>query len=395
MPVALNDATSPARRPSRPSFSTDASVTSAVTGPIANADAVPDVDDRADLAADHVLGRVRLVLVRDRDLPRIDDRLDLALAGVGRVDRLAGRRARSRVSPSRPARAIPCSRFAPVNDATNPSAGCATISCGDANWRSFAVDDHADPVGERGRVLVVVRDEQRRQPELAQQLLQLAAHGDLRVRVERRERLVEEQHARVARERAGERDPLALAAGELGRPRLGEMRDPEPLEVLVDPLAPAVGDVLAHVHVREERVLLEDEPDPPLVGLAEDPGLASRTRRRRRARSARTPAGRARRPRGARRSCPRPRARRARPCPRSRGRARARTTEGRRRESSAGSSGCRAATPERLRMRRIARLMMTSSALIASAIVERHRLELVVDRERQGLGPALQAARRT
>ena len=41
----------------------------------------------------------------------------------------------------------------------------------------------------------------------------------------------------------------------------------------------------------------------------------------------------------------------------------------------------------------MARLMITSSALIASAIVEPvRRLELVVDRERQRLRPALEAA---
>ena len=88
--------------------------------------------------------------------------------------------------------------------------------------------------GERRRVLVVVGHEQRRQPELAQQLLQLAAHGRLRVRVERRERLVEQQHAGVARERPRQRDALALAAGELGRLRVREVRDAEALEVLVD-----------------------------------------------------------------------------------------------------------------------------------------------------------------
>ncbi len=159
-----------------------------------------------------------------------------------------------------------------MNAATNPSAGCATSSCGAANWRSFALDDHADLVGERRRVLVVVRHEQRRQPELAEQLLQLAADRDLRVRVERGERLVEEQHAGVARKRTRERDPLALAAGELGRPGLRQMRDLEAVEVLVDALPPAVGDVLAHVHVREERVLLEHEPDPALVGLESNPG---------------------------------------------------------------------------------------------------------------------------
>ena len=55
-----------------------------------------------------------------------------------------------------------------------------------------------------------------------------------RVRVERGERLVEQQHRRVARERAGERDPLPLAAGKLARPSAREVRDPEPLEELVD-----------------------------------------------------------------------------------------------------------------------------------------------------------------
>ena len=50
-------------------------------------------------------------------------------------------------------------------------------------------------------------------------------------------------------------------------------------------LAAAVGDVLADGHVREERVLLEDEPDAPLVRLAEEPCRRVEPRRRRRARS--------------------------------------------------------------------------------------------------------------
>ena len=213
-----------------------------------------------------------------------------------------------------------------MNDATNPSAGRATSSWAERELAQLAVDDHADAVGERGRVLVVVRDEQRRQAELAQQLLQLAADRDLRVRVERRERLVEQQHAGVARERAGERDALALAAGELGRPRLREVRDPEPLEVLVDA-----------ARARRRR----RSGARSCAGRARTPGrrarrdarpacgrrpARSRTRRRRRARSGPTVGARARRPRGAPTSCRRPTARRARPCPRSRARARARTT---------------------------------------------------------------------
>ena len=125
-------------------------------------------------------------------------------------------------------------------------------------------------IGQRGRVLVVVRDEQGGQAELVQELLQLAAHGHLRMGIERRERLVEEEDARVAGERPREGDALALAARELGRARLREVRDLEALEVLVDPVPAAVGDVLAHRHVREEGVLLEDEADAALVGLQED-----------------------------------------------------------------------------------------------------------------------------
>src|SRR5262249_40357132 len=49
-----------------------------------------------------------------------------------------------------------------------------------------------------------------------------------------------------------------------------EVGDAKALEVLVDAAATRVRHVLPHGHVREERVLLEDEPDAPLVGLAED-----------------------------------------------------------------------------------------------------------------------------
>ena len=137
-----------------------------------------------------------------------------------------------------------------------------------------AVDDHADLLGERGGVFEVVRDEDRRQRELVQQLLQLRAHRSFRVGVEGGERFVEQDHAGPARERAGERDALALATGERRRPSVREVRDAESFEVLVGALLAGVGDVLADGQVREERVFLEDEPDSPLVGLAEETALA-------------------------------------------------------------------------------------------------------------------------
>ena len=123
------------------------------------------------------------------------------------------------------------------------------------------VEHDADSLGESGRVLEVVGDEQRGERELAQQLLQLGADGRARVRVERGERLVEEEDPRLPCERAGERDPLALAAGELVRAGAGEVVDAEALEQLPHARPAAEADVALDGQVREERVVLEDVPD--------------------------------------------------------------------------------------------------------------------------------------
>ena len=116
-----------------------------------------------------------------------------------------------------------------------------------------------------------MRDDQRRQREPGQQLLQLDPHARLGVGVERGQRLVQKQDAGLPRERARERHALSLAARELTRPRLRQVRDPEALEELINSVAAAVGDVGPHAEVREERVVLEDEPDSPLVRLEADP----------------------------------------------------------------------------------------------------------------------------
>ena len=222
----------------------------------------------------------------DRDLPRVDDDADLAPALVGRVDAVAalevdhGQAVVARLRDAADDVGAGERRDEDVGRAGDEALRRAVLV-------EAAVDDHADLVGQRRGVLVVVGDEQRRQPELAQQLLQLAANGRLRVRVERRERLVEQQHAGVARERAGERDALALAARELGRLRVREVRDAEALEVLVD--APAAR--------RRRRSCARS-----CAGRARTPG----TRARRGARRAR---GRASSPRRATRR------RRARSCP--------------------------------------------------------------------------------
>ena len=85
--------------------------------------------------------------------------------------------------------------------------------------------------------------------------------------VEIRHRLVEEQQMRVDRERASERDALALAAGELRHRALGEAFELQELQHLRDALvdrvalpaahAQAVADVARDGHVRPQRIGLE------------------------------------------------------------------------------------------------------------------------------------------
>ena len=113
-------------------------------------------------------------------------------------------------------------------------------------------------------------------PQIGKQLRELAADDAAGVGVERGERLVEQEHGRVTGECAGERDPLTLATRQLARSRGGQVGDPEALEQLVDPLPPAEADVAAHVEMREERVLLEDEPDRATLGRKVDPGARCR-----------------------------------------------------------------------------------------------------------------------
>ncbi|MEA2389806.1 MAG: putative spermidine/putrescine transport system ATP-binding protein, partial [Thermoleophilaceae bacterium] len=87
-------------------------------------------------------------------------------------------------------------------------------------------------------------------------------------KAERAERLVEEEYGRTIHEGAGERDPLALATGELvwapgtelveanARERLGDASGA--FRLRDSSHAQAVADVLRDAHVREQRVVLED-----------------------------------------------------------------------------------------------------------------------------------------
>ena len=120
-----------------------------------------------------------------------------------------------------------------------------------------------------------MRDVDERRPELVLDALQLELHLLAQLDVERAERLVEQQRGRPVDERARQRDPLLLAAGELpGSPPLEalELDDAQDLEHSLAVLAARDSlhleperDVVVDRHVREERVLLEDHVDRPPV----------------------------------------------------------------------------------------------------------------------------------
>ena len=104
----------------------------------------------------------------------------------------------------------------------------------------------------------------------------LGAGLDAELGVEVRERLVHEEHGRLADDRPAERDALALAAGELLRLAVEELLEAEDAGRLVDPLLDVgLGDlpqlqperhVVADRHVRVERVALEDHRDVAILG---------------------------------------------------------------------------------------------------------------------------------
>ena len=166
---------------------------------------------------------------RHRHLPRVDDYADVPFRLVRGVQVIAA------LQPDRGQRALAAAGASPeeVRAGERGHEGVARTRhelgrCSELSEPSLHED--SDLVGERRRVLVVVRHEQSRQRELPQQLRELVPHLGLRVCVERGQRLVEEEHRGVTRQCPRERDPLPLAARELAGMRGGEVADPEPLQ---------------------------------------------------------------------------------------------------------------------------------------------------------------------
>ena len=134
---------------------------------------------------------------------------------------------------------------------------------------------HHHPVGQLQRLLLIVRHEDRGETHGIVQIAQPAAQILADLGVERAERLVQQQDARLHRQRAGQRHALPLPAGELRRIAFAQGPELHQIEQLLHPprdlrlgragAALAHGqpeaDIVGHRHVAEQRILLEHEAD--------------------------------------------------------------------------------------------------------------------------------------
>ena len=135
---------------------------------------------------------------------------------------------------------------------------------------------HRDAIGDGQRLLLVVGDEQRRDPEIGLDAADLVAQARSNLGVERAQRLIEQQHRRFDRQRPRQRHPLLLAARELMRVLrrlVGELNEFEDVGDATPALgttdlagAETVFDVVGDRQVGEQAVALEDHAHVAFVG---------------------------------------------------------------------------------------------------------------------------------
>ncbi len=133
------------------------------------------------------------------------------------------------------------------------------------------VVEHHDALPQGHRLDLVVGDVDHRRAQLAVQLRDLGAHRVAQLGIEVGQGLVQQEHRRLAHQRAPQRHALALAAGH--RPRQlvehplqpqhvgGGLHAARDFGLVVPAQLQPEGQVLGHGHVRVERVVLEHHGD--------------------------------------------------------------------------------------------------------------------------------------
>src|SRR6266581_753995 len=134
--------------------------------------------------------------------------------------------------------------------------------------------EHDDAVREPQGLVEIVRDVNDRELGAGEQPHQVLDQELAGLRIERRERLVHQQQGRTHRERAGNADALAHAAGELLRERLGEFREPSALQRVGDERAPLAG---AMSPPTIDSSVLLPQPDGPTMASTSPDATANDT----------------------------------------------------------------------------------------------------------------------
>jgi hypothetical protein len=113
----------------------------------------------------------------------------------------------------------------PMKAATSTEFGRANTSAGAPDLLDLAVHEHRHAVGERHRLLLVVRHVDGGDPERALQLLELDPGLEAQLGVEVRQGLVEEEQPSLAHDGPRECTALLLPSGELARLTIEQMLD--------------------------------------------------------------------------------------------------------------------------------------------------------------------------
>ena len=144
-----------------------------------------------------------------------------------------------------------------------------------AHLQEPALTHDADAVRQGKGFLLVVRHEHGRDPELALHLADGAPQLLADLRVERPERLIEQEHLGLVGQRPCHGDALLLATGELRRQPIIHALERHEAQQLRAALAAGAGahvthaqrelDVVGHRHVAKQRVVLEYESNSALA----------------------------------------------------------------------------------------------------------------------------------
>ena len=155
-----------------------------------------------------------------------------------------------------------------------------------------AIAEQRDAVGESHGFFLVVRDEKKGDADFALKRFQFTLHLLAQIGIERGERFVEKQKLRAIHEGAGQSHALLLASAKARGTRASEFRHFHHVQGFVDAPgnfvlwrtlhAQAVRDVVSHVQVREQRVVLKNGVYAALVGRAACRAVRRTSRFRRR-----------------------------------------------------------------------------------------------------------------